>query len=47
MNPAKRTKTASPNPFLDVTWMDIQEWSGSKILSRGKSYQRFRTLNNE
>jgi uncharacterized Zn finger protein len=25
---------------FDLTWMDIQEWAGSKILSRGKSYQR-------
>lgn len=33
-------KNQSANPFLDLTWMDIQEWAGSKILSRGKSYQR-------
>jgi uncharacterized Zn finger protein len=37
----KTSKTKSPvNPFFDLTWMDIQDWAGSKILLRGKSYQR-------
>lgn len=35
-----KTKATSTNSFLELTWMDIQEWAGSKILSRGKSYQR-------
>ncbi len=26
--------------FSDLTWNDIEEWAGSKIVSRGKSYQR-------
>lgn len=35
-----RSKKITANPFNDLTWMDIQEWAGSKIVSRGKSYQR-------
>ncbi len=26
--------------FSDLTWDDLEEWAGGKILSRGKSYQR-------
>jgi uncharacterized Zn finger protein len=26
--------------FSDLTWNNIEEWAGSKIVSRGKSYQR-------
>jgi uncharacterized Zn finger protein len=26
--------------FSDLTWNDIEEWAGGKIVSRGKSYQR-------
>jgi len=26
--------------FIDLTWSDIEEWAGGKIVSRGKSYQR-------
>ncbi len=26
--------------FADLTWDDLNEWAGSKIVSRGKSYQR-------
>jgi uncharacterized Zn finger protein len=26
--------------FADLTWNDIEEWAGSKIVSRGKNYQR-------
>jgi len=25
--------------FIDLTWNDIEEWAGGKIVSRGKSYQ--------
>jgi hypothetical protein len=35
-----RKKVSLANPFPELTWIDIQEWAGSKILSRGKSYQR-------
>ena len=35
-----KKKHATGNPFHELTWMDIQEQAGSKILSRGKSYQR-------
>lgn len=27
-------------PFVDLSWNDLREWAGSKIVSRGKSYQR-------
>jgi uncharacterized Zn finger protein len=37
---SKDKKRSSGNQFLDLTWIDIQEWAGGKILSRGKSYQR-------
>jgi uncharacterized Zn finger protein len=33
-------KVSTENPFLDLTWTDIQDWAGSKILSRGRSYQK-------
>ena len=28
------------NPFLSLTWVDLESWAGRKVLSRGKSYQR-------
>ncbi len=40
MKPVKKIEKKISNPFLDLTWMDIQDWVGSKILSRGKSYQQ-------
>jgi uncharacterized Zn finger protein len=27
-------------PFVDLSWDDLREWAGSKIVSRGQSYQR-------
>jgi len=33
----KRKKT---DPFEGLTWNDLTAWAGSKIVSRGKSYQR-------
>lgn len=33
----KRKKT---DFFQELTWDDLQEWAGSKIVSRGKGYQR-------
>jgi uncharacterized Zn finger protein len=35
----KRTKT---DDFKELTWEDLEEWAGSTIVSRGKSYQRNR-----
>jgi uncharacterized Zn finger protein len=35
--PKKKTRL---NQFSDLTWNDIKEWVGGKIVSRGKSYQR-------
>jgi len=28
------------DPFIDLSWDDLREWAGSKIVSRGQSYQR-------
>jgi len=33
-------KKNSKNPFASLTWFDLESWAGSKILSRGKTYQR-------
>jgi hypothetical protein len=35
--PKKKTRL---DRFSDLTWNDIEEWAGGKIVSRGKSYQR-------
>jgi uncharacterized Zn finger protein len=32
------------DPFKALTWRDIEDWAGSKILSRGKSYHKSRTV---
>ncbi|MCX5894928.1 MAG: SWIM zinc finger family protein, partial [Proteobacteria bacterium] len=32
------------NLFEELTWRDIEDWAGSKIVSRGKSYQRGRRV---
>ncbi|MDD5673393.1 MAG: hypothetical protein PHC61_04465 [Chitinivibrionales bacterium] len=32
----KKSKT---DPFLTLTWFDLESWAGRKVLSRGKSYQ--------
>lgn len=35
------SKTEKPiDRFVDLTWDDIEEWTGSQIASRGKKYQR-------
>lgn len=39
------TKTPA-NPFAVLTWDDIDAWAGSTIVSRGKSYQRGRQVQN-
>ncbi len=28
------------NPFTNLSWDDLKEWAGSKIVERGKSYQQ-------
>jgi uncharacterized Zn finger protein len=28
------------DPFINLSWDDLRKWAGSKILSRGQSYQR-------
>ncbi|HNS74129.1 MAG TPA: SWIM zinc finger family protein, partial [bacterium] len=33
-------ESAAINPFMALTWTDLEEWAGAKILSRGKAYQR-------
>lgn len=35
--PKKKTRL---DLFSDLTWNDMEEWAGGKIVSRGKSYQR-------
>jgi uncharacterized Zn finger protein len=36
MSKAKKTI----DPFTELTWADLEEWAGSRIVSRGKRYQR-------
>ena len=31
--------------FEDITWFDLESWAGSKIVSRGRSYQRNKYVN--
>jgi uncharacterized Zn finger protein len=33
-------KKTQLDQFADLTWNDLEEWAGSKIVSRGKNYQR-------
>jgi len=35
--PKKKTQL---DQFADLTWNDLEEWAGGKIVSRGKNYQR-------
>ncbi len=30
--------------FKDITWDDLESWAGHKIVSRGRSYQRGKTV---
>jgi len=32
------------NQFSDLSWVDLEEWAGSKIVSRGRDYQRRGTV---
>jgi uncharacterized Zn finger protein len=34
------SKKSKADFFKELTWNDLQDWAGSKILSRGQSYQR-------
>jgi uncharacterized Zn finger protein len=34
--PKNRSKT---DPFEDLTWDDLEDWAGSSVVSRGRSYQ--------
>ncbi|HSB04811.1 MAG TPA: SWIM zinc finger family protein [Thermodesulfobacteriota bacterium] len=34
------TKTSKGILFKELTWDDLEEWVGSRVLSRGRSYQR-------
>ncbi len=37
----KKTKSdASNDAFSELTWDDLEEWAGSRIVARGRSYQR-------
>jgi len=36
----KPRKTIPSNPFANLTWADLEDWAGSRIVSRGKNYQR-------
>ena len=42
MPPLKnKTKSEVPvDPFSELTWDDLEEWAGSRIVARGRSYQR-------
>lgn len=33
------SKGAKKN-FQDLSWSDLESWAGSRVVSRGKSYQR-------
>jgi uncharacterized Zn finger protein len=36
-----KSKTQKPlDPFPNLTWDDLNEWAGSKIVTRGRSYQQ-------
>ena len=41
---AQRKKKTNPeepvDPFSELTWDDLEEWAGSRIVARGRSYQR-------
>lgn len=41
---APRRKATDPtkpvDPFSELTWDDLEEWAGSRIVARGRSYQR-------
>ena len=37
----KKTNPAKPiDPFSELTWDDLEKWAGSRIVARGRSYQR-------
>ena len=37
----KNTKPEDPiDPFSELTWDDLEDWAGNRIVARGRSYQR-------
>ena len=42
MTPRKKNiePEAPVDPFSELTWDDLEEWAGSRIVARGRSYQR-------
>lgn len=34
------TTGQQPGKFADLTWQDLEEWAGSRVVSRGKSYTK-------
>ncbi len=35
-----KKKKGQADPFADLTWDDLEEWAGGKVVSRGQQYQR-------
>ena len=33
-------KKSSVDPFAGLTWEDLEDWAGSRIVKRGRSYQQ-------
>ncbi len=33
-------KNAPADPFAQLTWQDLEDWAGSRIVARGRGYQR-------
>ncbi len=36
----EKSKSTSQNPFIDLSWEDLINWAGNKIVNRGRTYQR-------
>jgi uncharacterized Zn finger protein len=39
-NSRTKTKQSQADPFMALTWDELQDWAGSVIVSRGQRYQR-------
>ena len=37
---ARKKRAAPADSFAGLTWDDLSDWAGSKIVSRGRNYQR-------
>ena len=43
----KMPKKANPkDPFMELTWADMEAWAGYRIVFRGKGYQRQGVVSN-